>query len=88
MRRSKKSACDGAVTVGLENLRLICIDDFCKVLKVSKAHFNDLRRKGKIIRPWTKLGRSPRWTQGQVAAWMRSGCTDPLFWKWNPKEEN
>lgn len=75
-------------TAAAEECRLLKLDDLCQYMNVSIAQLQKLRRAGKIMRPTTTIGRSPRWLDHSFFSWMRAGCPPEVFWTGKEKGRN
>lgn len=72
---------DGELPPMLEARRLIGRRSLEKLLDTSRSKLYDLQREGKLLPPQGRVGRSDRWSVGEVAAWMDNGRPDSLTWE-------
>lgn len=67
---------------------LMKLEDLCQHMNVSIAQLQKLRRVGKVLRPNTTLGRSPRWLSDEFFDWLRAGCPAAVYWTWKGGSKN
>lgn len=61
---------------------LISVNDFCRLLSISRAHYFERRAAGCIGPAEIKLGRKILIRADEVRDWVAAGCPPRRSWVW------